>query len=848
MNCDSAFDYYLKARATSRDVDNPRAADLFQTENWRINKYEDLSKTYNDGAEIPIRKARRRSGSNTVDDPISDLEKFENFLKFDRIVGDFFLQHCPRNTALKTSLSIDMFYTKTWKQPIVSCDPRVFTVKYVPLGDPDLFLIKQCISEFKDSIPIVQSNSFNSSLLAFSIEYIDIPLNMYGYIKHQAKLNETYWFEHQPNDEIVSVPASFVISNGSDTTFEFNLPWSIRKLSEDKPFHESPKEISFTKCEIPDKIVDFWKSLPILYAIDAQSQANSFSVVLRDLFGIDLNLNVIDLKALAVSAGCKMDKMDITTLSIIVTGQAFPTDIGKFDSRWALDLKSRPAVMKQYIKKKFLYLGCIYKVLMGLLIRNMFPDPDIVLNATEMTQSTFISWFSDFVGESLVGADVSQTAFVSETRSEMIFSLNPDSILTQYLAQLIISVPVCQAGGARYLHHVRNCFIQQYEVLKKIRLPFSKEEKPNQSKDLLSNRYSLLYDRNLDFTDDSHGDPVVKPGLQPNPQFQNSIFALNVQKDMILKFYKQDDRNLVPALEEWARINPDDIPDLFTRLRHYSTDDLTTFWIPRVRLYDKLRLIQLRVANSRETVESLDSVITMRRNSVVEHHHSIERKRVSSYQNQVQSSYHAAKELTDSRYRVDMLSNAVNYSGSSERVGIQNNVLELIPGNNTERNRKIKAKRLRRQQRKLASYEHVLSQQEFKDQKRLKTLHQQGLDVEVPPYNQANSSMFVHETRGIDISFAGPSTSSGIVSSSRERHSSGYSTGSSSSHDFRSDTALPNNDLRYSISVQRDLRDKLISSEDLRDTIDQRRDLRESVDILKDYAESRRNYTDHYYY
>lgn len=847
MNCNSAFDSYLKARATPRDVDNPREEDLFQTEHWRINNYKTLSEEYNGNIDHIVRRDRRRSGSNTVDDPVSDLEKYETYMNF---AGEeeCLLQFCPRNTPLKTSLSIDMLNTKSWKQPIVSTDSRVFTLKHVPVANPDLYLIKQHITEFKESISTAQSNSLNSPLLGFSIEYINIPLTMYGYITHEAKLNEMYWFEHQPNDEIVTVPASFVISNGSNTIIEFNLPWSIRKLSEDKPFHESPKEISFTKCEIPDEIVNFWKSLPILYAVDAQSQANSFSAVLRDLFGIDLNLNVIDLKALAVSAGCRMDQMDITTLSIIVLGKAFPADVGKFDSRWALGYRSRPSVMKLYIKKKFLFLGCIYKVLMGLLIRNMFPDPDIVLNATEMTQGTFTSWFCDFVGESLVGADLSETAFATETRSEMIFRLNPDSILTQYFAQLIINVPVCQAGGARYIHHVRNCFIQQYEVLKKIRLPFSKEEKPNQSKDLLSNRYSLLYDRHLDFIDDKHGDPVVKPGLQPSPQFQNSIFALNVQTDEILQFFKQGDRNLVPALEEWARINPDSIPDLFNRLRHYSTNDLTTFWIPRVRLYDKLRLILLRVADSRETVESLDSVITMRRNSVVEHHHSIEKKRVSVYQNQVHPSYHAAKELNDSKYRVDMLSNAVNYSGSAERVGIQNNILELIPGNNTERNRKIKAKRLRRQQRKLASYEHVLPQQEFKDQKRLRTLYQQGLDVELPPDYQPDFSRFVdQEVRGIDASFPGPSTSSGIVSSFRDRHSSGYSTGSSSSHDFRPDSALSTDDLRYSINGQRDLRNKLVRNEDLRDTIERQRDLRESVDTLKDYAEARRNYPGQYY-
>ena len=113
--------------------------------------------------------------------------------------------------------------------------------------------------------------------------------------------------------------------------------------------------------------------------------------------------------------------------------------------------------------------------------------------------------------------------------------------------------------------------------------------------------------------------------------------------------------------------------------------------------------------------------------------------------------------------------------------------------------------------------------------------------------SQISQGLIDQEVRGIDASFPGPSTSSGIVSSFRDRHSSGYSTGSSSSHDFRPDSALSTDDLRYSINGQRDLRNKLVRNEDLRDTIERQRDLRESVDTLKDYAEARRNYPGQYY-
>ena len=73
MNCNSAFDSYLKARANPRDVDNPREEDLFQTEHWRINNYKTLSEEYNGNIDHIVRRDRRRSGSNTVDDPVSYL-------------------------------------------------------------------------------------------------------------------------------------------------------------------------------------------------------------------------------------------------------------------------------------------------------------------------------------------------------------------------------------------------------------------------------------------------------------------------------------------------------------------------------------------------------------------------------------------------------------------------------------------------------------------------------------------------------------------------------------------------------------------------------------------------------
>ena len=99
---------------------------------------------------------------------------------------------------------------------------------------------------------------------------------------------------------------------------------------------------------------------------------------ISDVFGIEVSLKAVDLGAIAIAAGARIDKTDLFTLSAITTGIPFPTGIENMDQSWSLPLNELSPLLIEYTRVKFILLSKIYNTMMGSLLRTMFPDPDIV--------------------------------------------------------------------------------------------------------------------------------------------------------------------------------------------------------------------------------------------------------------------------------------------------------------------------------------------------------------------------------------------------------------------------------------------------------------------------------------
>ena len=469
----------------------------------------------------------------------------------------------------------------------------------------------------------------------------------------------------------------------------------------------------------------------------------------------------------------------------------------------------------------------------------------------------------------------------------MISELNPGSMNLLYLSELIIEVPVAQCGGARFLHPVRKSFINQYYVLKKIKLPQFKEERPNQSKDLDAEEISVMYDREVSLTDPRNGDPVTGFGLQPSSQFKSSVLDIDVLNGDVLDFIPIRDRRIVPALEEWGRLNPKLLPKVFQRLRIVTSNDLRKFWVPRIRVYDKFRLIILRVLGVKDSVEILENITQMRRVHVQDHYKKVEEKRVYDYQNRDQSRGVTARILVNQRQRVDLLNHEINYAGSADRVGVDGNVHDIIPGDHGRRNAKWKQRREKRKARKLSDRTDVIPQRQFIEEKRLRAISNHGIDIDAPlhrPTTNAKTlvSKPVSETRTVrfvedqsEQSVHGESSrsrqssgetsrsrhSSGETSrsrhssgessrsrhssgeSSRSRHSSGYSSGVESRSYGGGYRNWDSGDYQYRPDYGSYKRPRC--EDDLRNTLEKNGDLRDTVERRMVYSKRPRN--DHHY-
>lgn len=897
MSFSSALCGYTEARNKPRKVGDLLQDDLFQIESEKICTYKKKSEDFNKALKD------RAASLSTEGNANSDFDDLTLFHAYKKMRGDYSITDVlPRGAALDVSLRVDMSKCDTWKQPVLDEVYKYEKMDLIPVKtDTTSFEdFENSVTAFNRRVQVNRNLYLNTPALAFSVENLKIPKCEFQNMIAARNCGKTdFGFSIKTSEvNLMEVPAIFTVSDGFNLRIEFKFPWTCKPLNSDQ---DPGYEVSYNLCDIQSYMIDFWKSLPILFSIDAKDQVNCLIRFLQDLYDIDLNLVVFDLKALAVTAGLRMDEMDILTLSMVCCGRVFPNNLGNFDQGWADDTTEQPRLMLEFLYIKLYYLSHMYRVLMGLILRGCFPDPDICLHGTEMTQASFIAYFCHFVGDALSTADVSVDRLMGYTRQEMISEMNPGSMNLLYLSELIIEVPVPQCGGARFLHPVRKSFLNQYYVLKKIKLPQFKEERPNQNKDLDAEETSVMYDREISLTDPRNGDPVTSFGLQPSPQFEDSVLAIDVLNGDVLDFVPPRDRRIVPAMEEWGRLNPKLIPKVFQQLRSVESNDLRKFWVPRIRVYDKFRLIILRVLGIKDSVEILEDITQMRRFHVQDHYKKVEEKRTKDYQNRDHSRGVTARILVNQKQRVDLLNHEVNYAGTADRVGIDRNVHDVIPGDYAHRNLKWKQRREKRKARKLSGRTDVIPQRQFNEEKRLRAISNHGIDIDAPlhrptsetktqmpkPVSETRTVRFVEDhseqpgtSRQIKVGeFSRPNHSSGESSrprfsseessksrhssgessrsrhsseeSSRSRHSSGYSSGVESRFSGDYDYSRPSGgskgwnpgDYQYRSDFVNYKRPR--SEDDLRNTLERNSDLRDTVERRMVYSKRPRD--DHHF-
>ena len=252
------------------------------------------------------------------------------------------------------------------------------------------------------------------------------------------------------------------------------------------------------------------------------------------------------------------------------------------DGKWAYGWFELPESLCVYGIADILFGHICYSVLSTILIRDLFPDPEITCKFFGVPDQWFaIAWIQELISWSLDGIEIHNVDFEkARTREEMILSLryrySSESPLIEsspakvkIWCKLLGGWPTITNGGCRFLLQAREKFLEQAVILKKSkfkwRLNVTMKDISCAFKSYARFGISPEIITKCKFTEPApfhYGlfRPVScsVPPLYLNPE--------KVKPGTIGKLVKKQPRMMKPVIFEWARMNPHKIQKMFDRL------------------------------------------------------------------------------------------------------------------------------------------------------------------------------------------------------------------------------------------------------------------------------------------
>ena len=312
----------------------------------------------------------------------------------------------------------------------------------------------------------------------------------------------------------------------------------------------------------------------------------------------------VDLAAMSITAGFKFHARNMTALGVQVLGTILNKTVSTGDDMWGLRWDEIPDALQIYGIGDIKFGFIVYIVLAGILLRDLFPDPDVVCSYLRCEQEEAVKWFLDWLVLSLEGVEFHADAESrAETREELLYSLrfcdardklcpSPPKYIVLW-TRLLGSWPSITHGGCRFLIQCREWFMVQIRALARAniqRMDGRVLRVPNEA-DLEYARFGLTSEQ-IGFQ--SWTEPV--PGVRgfarpesisipliefdPRTTFSTDIGRLCTQ---IGRFQRW-------TILEWGRMNPFLLKSFFCRMIKNSG-----FRIFYKSLYDALRLLFLRI-------------------------------------------------------------------------------------------------------------------------------------------------------------------------------------------------------------------------------------------------------------
>ena len=414
-----------------------------------------------------------------------------------------------------------------------------------------------------------------------------------------AKTEEIVQRPGLPEDRPCQLPTKIMFGNG----LSYCVIVSI-KLA-----RNSKGEYLLHRLQVQDEAVKLLEALPVCTGLGIRGDVTDIEFYYSLLSGRTVSLQgFIDLAALAIVSGYNLMGKSMTPMGVQVIGHTLNKCSSTGDGKWAYGWNELPESLQVYGIADILFGHMCYSILATILLRDVFPDPEITCKFFNVPDQWFaVAWIQELIAWSLDGVEIHNVDFDrAVTREEMILSLRyrysaESSLMEESPAKVKIwcrllgNWPSLTHGGCRYLIQARDKFLDQALVLKKSkfkwRLNVTMRELSNGFKAYA--RFGIpkeIIDTCIFSAPASFHYGLLRPSSCPIPPLYMN--PEKIKPATIGKVVKGQERSMKSIVFEWARMNPHRIQKMFERLAGDKQ-----FQKHFYGFYQGLRMIQRRLFN-----------------------------------------------------------------------------------------------------------------------------------------------------------------------------------------------------------------------------------------------------------
>ena len=236
------------------------------------------------------------------------------------------------------------------------------------------------------------------------------------HVKLHPRPGPDYYFSRP--DKSYQFPCRIMWGNG--------VTWAIMLtiLTNPKKTKEGVDHIVRKFC-VPGYIVDLLEDLPIVTGFGIKGDVLSIEDTFSLLAGREVKLHgFVELSSLMLCAGWGLRTVNMPSVHAVVCGSVLNKMVSQADGRWGVTWDKLAPSMRVYALGDIKHGWLVYTTVIGLLLRDMFPDPESALYLCRGTQEEFVRAFNVFVVEALVGAELHPDVFANpSTRETLLKSL-----------------------------------------------------------------------------------------------------------------------------------------------------------------------------------------------------------------------------------------------------------------------------------------------------------------------------------------------------------------------------------------------------------------------------------------